>query len=102
MKPIYGLLFFTLMSVSAYSQTATLKGRITTRDGDAAVGVSVFIKDTKMGTTTKVDGTYRLEKLPAGAQTVVVSGVGYKRIEKTIGLSPNDETVANFVLEVEA
>lgn len=102
MKKVYSLIFLLLTSLHSYSQTATLKGRISTTDGDEAIGVSVFVKDTKLGTVTKVDGTYRLEKLPAGAQTIVVSGVGYKRIEQTIGLSPNEETVANFVLEVEA
>jgi iron complex outermembrane receptor protein len=102
MKQIYSLIFLLLTSLHSYSQTATLKGRISTTDGDEAIGVSVFVKDTKLGTVTKVDGTYRLEKLPTGAQTIVVSGVGYKRIEQTIGLSPNEETVANFVLEVEA
>lgn len=102
MKKIYCLFLLVFITLHGYSQTATLKGRVTTSDGDIAVGVSVFIKDTRLGTVTNVDGTYRLEKLPAGAQTVVVSGVGYKRIEQTIGLSPNEETVTNFVLEVEA
>ncbi|MFQ3597476.1 MAG: TonB-dependent receptor [Chloroherpetonaceae bacterium] len=102
MKKIYCLFLLVFTSLHGYSQTATLKGRVTTSDGDVAIGVSIFIKDTKLGTVTKVDGTYRLEKLPAGAQTLVVSGVGYKRIEQTIGLSPNEETIANFVLEVEA
>lgn len=102
MKRIYCLFSLFLFSLSAFSQTATLTGKITTSDGDVAIGVSVFIKDAKLGTVTKVDGSYRLEKLPAGAQTIVVSGVGYKRIERVIGLSPNEETIANFVLEVEA
>jgi len=102
MKKIYCLFLLVFTSLHGYSQTATLKGRISTTDGDVAVGISIFIKDTKIGTVSKTDGTYRLEKIPAGAQTVVVSGIGYKRIEQTIGLSPNEETVANFVLEVEA
>jgi iron complex outermembrane receptor protein len=102
MKQISFLLAFLFVASPLFAQTATLKGRITTVDGDVAVGISIFIKDTKIGTVSKADGTYRLEKIPAGAQTVVVSGIGYKRIEQTIGLSPNEETVANFVLEVEA
>ncbi|MCS6989891.1 MAG: TonB-dependent receptor [Chloroherpetonaceae bacterium] len=102
MKQACLIFSFLVVSVCAYGQTATLKGRITTSDGDVAVGVSVFIKDSKIGTVTKADGSYRLEKLPAGAQTIVVSGVGFKRVERTIGLSPNEETVADFVLEVEA
>jgi outer membrane receptor for ferrienterochelin and colicins len=102
MKKIYCLFLLVFTSLHGYSQTATLKGRISTTDGDVAVGISIFIKDTKIGTVSKADGTYRLEKIPAGAQTIVISGIGYKRIEQTIGLSPNEETVANFVLEVEA
>jgi outer membrane receptor protein involved in Fe transport len=102
MKQISFLLAFLFVASPLFAQTATLKGRVTTVDGDVAVGISIFIKGTKIGTVSKADGTYRLEKIPAGAQTVVVSGIGYKRIEQTIGLSPNEETVLNFVLEVEA
>jgi iron complex outermembrane receptor protein len=102
MKQAYLLLAFFFLSSPLFAQTATLKGRITTVDGDVAVGISVFIKNTKIGTVSKADGTYRLEKIPTGAQTIVVSGIGYKRIEQTIELSPNEETVADFVLEVEA
>ncbi|MEM9986100.1 MAG: SusC/RagA family TonB-linked outer membrane protein, partial [Bacteroidota bacterium] len=52
--------------------TGTLRNDV----GDPLEGASVRVKGTKLGTLTKVDGSFSLE-VPDGEQTIMVSYVGY-------------------------
>lgn len=56
-----------------------ITGKITDENGEGLPGASVLIKGTSTGTTTDLDGNYRLS-VPEQA-TVVVSFVGYKTSE---------------------
>ena len=65
-----GVLFF---AVQAFAQR-TIKGKVTDDKGNPISNVSVTVKGTSTGTTTKADGTYSLN-VPANAKTLVFSYV---------------------------
>lgn len=44
-----------------------VEGKVTDERGEPLPGVTILIKNTTVGTTTGVDGTYRLANVPAGA-----------------------------------
>lgn len=48
--------------------------------GDKLIGASVFLIGTKMGTTTDLDGEYRIEGIPAGFYDVRFSFMGYEPV----------------------
>ena len=61
-----------------------VKGRVIDAvTGDAIIGASVIFKNTKIGTSTDVDGNFIL-KYPGGTQIVIVSYMGYKTKEITV------------------
>ncbi|TMI83582.1 MAG: SusC/RagA family TonB-linked outer membrane protein [Bacteroidetes bacterium] len=65
-----------IVSSSAFAQK-TITGKINdSKDGAPLAGVSITVKGTSTGTTTKADGTFSLT-VPANATTLVVSSVGY-------------------------
>ncbi len=67
-----------------YAQT-TISGTITDdEDGGALPGVNVVVKGTTVGTVTNIEGGYSL-RVPADAQTLVFSSVGYGVREEEIG-----------------
>jgi hypothetical protein len=80
-KLFAGLFCFTLSILAAHAQTAALKGRIRTRDGQPAAYVNVALKETAKGTTTNEKGDYWLKNVPAGSYTVVTSSVGLRTQE---------------------
>lgn len=66
----------------AASRPSTVKGTITTLNecGDPTAdqgGVAITIENALMGTTTIADGSFTIENVPAGAQTITISKPGY-------------------------
>ncbi len=54
----------------------TIKGKVTSSQGEELPGVSILIKGTAIGTVTDFEGNYTLDKVEIGA-TIVYSYVGY-------------------------
>lgn len=76
--------------------TRTITGKVTDEKGDGLPGVSIVVKNSQLGTSTSVDGTYEIN-VPDGPQTVVFSFLGYLPQEKVIG----SETVVNISLQID-
>jgi outer membrane cobalamin receptor len=90
---------FTLLilfcSLSAYAQHHHQHIRITgkvvsTDEKEAAAFATVYLKGTNYGTTTDNNGVYNFEA-PSGNYTLVVSGIGYKTVEKPVKIVPQQE-----------
>ncbi len=86
-KLFAALFCFMLSILSAHAQTAALKGRIRTRDGQPAAYVNVALKEAAKGTATDERGDYWLKNVPPGSYTVVTSSVGLRTQEKTVTLA---------------
>ena len=86
-------------------KTRTIKGRITDENGQPIPGANVWLKGTTTGVPSDVNGNYILT-FDEKYNVVVVSFVGYKSIEETIGnreeinfkLVPDDETIDEVVV----
>ena len=79
----------------------TLKGVVTTEQGEPIMGATVFLKGVSMGTTTDFDGAFLLEKIPNNTYTIQVSYVGFTTITKQIVID-KPVTIQNFVLKESA
>ncbi|NOX37467.1 MAG: TonB-dependent receptor [Calditrichaeota bacterium] len=64
-------------------------------------GANVYLKDTRMGTTTDEDGTFLLENIAEGSYELIVDFLGYKTFQKTVTVK-KDETVQLEILLVPA
>jgi TonB-dependent starch-binding outer membrane protein SusC len=77
------LSLFTVLMLSgvlAFSQQRTITGKITDESGNPIPNVSVQVKGTKTGTTTKPDGTYSIS-VSANAKNLVFSAVDMEATE---------------------
>ena len=94
---------FALLAPNASAQQeAVITGRVTSDAGSPLPSASVFIQETREGTLTGNDGTYRLV-VPAarvtGQQvTLSVRLIGYRQVSDTLALTGGQHT-QNFVLE---
>ncbi len=84
-----------VLSTNSYSQTnkfqnstqtvsKNLSGKITDEKGEPIIGATVIAKGFSTGTVTNIEGAYSL-LLPATARTIIISYIGYKPKEITIG-----------------
>src|SRR5580698_2804454 len=73
-----------LLTQFSFAQGKTITGKILDDKGSPVQGATVIIKNSKTGTSTDVNGTFRLN-VPASAKTLVVSSVGFTQQEIVIG-----------------
>jgi len=99
MKKILFITFLTLVQIGFAQKKGTVKGTITDKEmnNEFLPFASVFIKNTSIGTTTDMSGTYSLT-VPAGNHILVFSFVGYKTEEKPITVIAKKTIIVNQLL----
>ncbi len=94
MKTLIKLLLILILASSyGFAQDKTIKGKVTSPEGDPLVGVTILVKGTAIGTFSKSDGTYEI-KVPENAKTLIFRFVG--RVTKEVAIG--DENVINVTL----
>ncbi|WP_229311050.1 SusC/RagA family TonB-linked outer membrane protein [Larkinella soli] len=73
-----------LVSVTGVLAQVTIRGKVTSTQGEALPGVSIVVKGTTQGTTTNAEGTYSLN-VPNRSATLVFSFIGYVSQEIAVG-----------------
>lgn len=93
MKNILPIIFICI-SILANSQS--IKGKVTFNN-EPLEFVSIYIKDSTIGSITNKEGNYNLS-LTKGTHTLVFQNVGFKTIEKAIDVK-DEEVTLNIVME---
>ncbi len=89
------LLALLSLSVTAFSQTRTVTGKVTgSKDSQPLAGVTVTVKGSNISTQTNAEGTFSIN-VPQNAKALTFSFVGHQAQEVIIGSSNNIE--ANLV-----
>ena len=87
MKKVSLITLLFLFYISAFAQiTQTIKGTVLDKEAEyPLIGVTVMLlgNDEFTGTTTDVDGNFKLENIPVGRQALQFSYIGYKPVTKT-------------------
>ncbi len=97
MKALLSLLFVLSCNFTLFAghDIKFIYGSVTFESGEPAIGVSIRLKDTSIGTATDLDGRYSLQ-IPVGSQILIFSCVGC--ITQEIKIDP-DRTVVDVVLK---
>lgn len=85
MRKLVSMTFVLLMcAMHLFAQDRTVTGKVTDeKDGSPLQGVSVTVKGTNTGTSTGIDGSFKLS-IPASAKSLVISYVNYETQEVSI------------------
>jgi iron complex outermembrane receptor protein len=86
MKRVFYLLASFCFVAQMHAQFS-ISGVVTGNDSEALPGANVLLQETYRGTTTDMDGMFRLGNLKPGSYTLVVSYLGYESFEKKIRLN---------------
>jgi len=109
MKNVFQVLVVTIVMIvcsvhaSVAQTTQTIRGQVTDDVSKTAlIGVNVVILDqgsNVLGSTTDVDGNFRISNVPLGRQTIQVSYIGYEpQIMPNIVVTAGKEVILNFSL----
>lgn len=90
----------TVAPVTSYAaDNGIIQGRITDKaDGEVVVGASVVVAGTTLGTSTDINGNFVLRNVPANAQKVNVSIIGYAPTVQTVTVGDGQTVTINFAL----
>lgn len=94
------LLLLIGVGTATAQQSGILKGKI--MDGDSKrplEGANITIQETTLGTASSKDGSYRIEQIPAGPHTLVVSYIGYAKKLVSIEIVAGEEQTIVVGLE---
>lgn len=92
-------LMFSFAFVSGIWAQRTVSGTVTDENGDGLIGVTIVVKGTTDGTTTDIDGNYRLSV--ADDAVLVFSYVGFSKQEITVGSQTSIDVVMSGATELE-
>ncbi|SHI55986.1 carboxypeptidase-like regulatory domain-containing protein [Pseudozobellia thermophila] len=81
-----------LASSGIYSQSGSLKGRITDFEmgGEPLMFASVAIDGLESGTATNFNGNFEFDNLAPGTYTVEISSLGYETVRIPVEISANE------------
>jgi len=85
--------------VSNASDTGVVVGVVRSAvDSTVLPGAAVRVEGTGVGASTRQDGTYRIENVPAGSVAVTESFVGFSAQKRTVEVTSDAETTVDFNL----
>ncbi len=96
------ILFENPLLASDTGPKGAVAGRVTDSRGENLPGVTIALKGTVRGTVTDGEGRYRLDALPAGRYTLVVSGIALKTTERPVTVEASRLTTADVQTEESA
>ena len=96
------LLVIIFIGFTSFAQQnfGKIKGKITTSDGELAVGVNIILKNSKYGTVSNGSGVFEFNRIKPSTYTLQVSLTGYETLEKEVVVIENQTTTLNFNLKV--
>jgi hypothetical protein len=97
MKPILLCLLFFHFAI--FSFAGKISGLITDEKGNPLPYASISIKGTNKGTTANSSGRYAISLIP-GPYTFVAQYVGYAKVEKSVAVTNDDQSV-DFTLVIQ-
>jgi outer membrane receptor for ferrienterochelin and colicins len=98
------ILFFTIFIFTSFILQAQNSLKIVVSDStshELIIGAAVQIAKTSIGNATNTEGVVVLDNIPMGKQTLIVSFIGYKTVEKEL-VFPRTETENTLVISLAA
>ena len=91
------VILFSILSILAYSQMGSIKGRIQDEKGGLEF-VSIGLTGTNYSTNSDSKGYYELSAIPLGAYELQVTMVGYMKIKQKVTISPSKPLIIDHQL----
>src|SRR5688572_703456 len=91
-----------LVVLSTVSAQQSIKGIVSTSDGQPAVYVNILIKGTQQGATSDEKGAFEIKRVDPGDYTLVLSSIGMQSIEKQVTVQSGEVAKVLVTLQEKA
>ncbi|MCD4696555.1 MAG: carboxypeptidase-like regulatory domain-containing protein, partial [Bacteroidales bacterium] len=101
MKRFFVVLFLSFVTLLTYSQSGTLRGKITDAEtGEELIGAAVLIDGTYNGSSADLDGNYSISDITPGKTNITCSYISYETQKITdLEISDGEITLLNIKLK---
>ena len=90
MKKIFSIIVISLFCLTAFAQNGFVKGFVyDASNGDALMFANVIVENTRLGSSTDINGYFVINKVPKGKQTIKISSLGFADTTIQIDVIPN-------------
>ena len=93
-------LSFLFILLSIWSSAQVISGQISDEQNQAIPYATIFIAETKEGTTSNIDGNFQLQ-LPKGTYSLTIRSMGYHQVNKSVTLQ-SDSLFLPIVLQTQS
>jgi hypothetical protein len=95
---LYFLVLFVY--ITGLLNAGEVRGKISDSiNNELLVGCTVYIPELQLGVVSGLDGSYVLKSIPKGSYSIVISYIGYSKIEQKLNVSDdNSRLTLNFLL----
>ncbi len=80
---------------NAHGQTGNIQGTIRNAE-ESLPFATIHLKNTSMGTTSDMEGDYKLDNIEAGSYVLIISHVGHISLKREIQINAGETLTANF------
>lgn len=88
------LLIFVGLYSYGKTQTNQIEGVVLDDNKNGIIGAKVQLKDAKLGAITKINGGFKIDKVPIGNYILIVKAIGFELTEIPVIL--NENTIDNL------
>ncbi|MFC3198753.1 TonB-dependent receptor [Parapedobacter deserti] len=99
MRYIFTFFLALLVVSSVCGQQGELSGRVTDEAGAPLAGATVVLEGTSFQTTTRADGTFQLNKLPAAAYRLAVTYQGFITYQRSVNVDAASAALGDIRLQ---
>jgi outer membrane receptor for ferrienterochelin and colicins len=92
------LVFYCFLLLSTLSFGQSISGKIRAKNGDEIPYANVYLKKTKIGTSSNENGFYELKNVLKDSYTLIVSSIGYKTKSIKIKITSDEKITKNITL----
>ncbi len=89
------IIALSIFGHSAIGQSTTISGKLQSNN-DPLAYASVALLGTSYGSTSDENGTYKISGVPSGKYTLIVSSIGYEKIEQSIEVGDQKDLNLDF------
>lgn len=80
-------------------EPGVITGQVTNQNGQPVAQAQVYIPAENIGTLSRADGRYQIQRVPAGTHTLAVEIIGYRSQSVTVDVPPGGIVEQDFTLE---
>ncbi|MCX2679549.1 TonB-dependent receptor [Galbibacter sp. EGI 63066] len=100
MKKIILILSVIFLSASTFAQEGSITGKVIAEDGEVVSMATIMLKNTQKGSQADENGLFKLNNIPEGKYTIVVSSVGFLQSESKVTVIADQNTqIDNITLK---